>query len=86
MNLSYVNDHGGIAATAAGSYCHPRSSVFDVPSRILQVNCAVPTDSLEPLGLAVLGEFSSEVERLITVVTYSPYCSLLRLTGEGDFL
>ncbi|CAL1163700.1 unnamed protein product [Cladocopium goreaui] len=28
-------------------YIKPRSSVFDVPSRILQVNCAVPTDSLE---------------------------------------
>ena len=24
--------------------------MFDVPSRILQVNCAVPTDSLEQLG------------------------------------
>ena len=28
-----------------------RSTIFDVPSRILKVNAAVPTDSLEPLGL-----------------------------------
>ena len=44
------NNHEELVAVSDWSnevYIKARSSVFDVPSRILQVNCAVPTDSLE---------------------------------------
>ena len=49
--------------------------MFDVPSRILQVNCAVPTDSLELLGTSQWGGATCDlgVERLVTYPIGSMY-------------
>lgn len=44
------NNHQELVAVSDWSnevYIKPRSTIFDVPSRILKVNAAVPTDSLE---------------------------------------